>query len=159
MPAERIEALYTALAHQPIPDRWRSDLAASSEIPVSSAPVPELLSVPPYRPATQPRVPQYSYPPYQPPQHQSRTWNPYNARRAPTRELPDASKSKNEFINGKKKYNADRDGVLCVRCGKIGHIETSCEGLLLPSWNSLILRQLSLVTPLLRPTLCSPTLE
>ncbi|KAL9001958.1 MAG: hypothetical protein Q9188_005090 [Gyalolechia gomerana] len=51
--------------------------------------------------------------------------------------LPEASKSKNPYINGKLIWSIDKDGVLCV-----GHIGRSCTHLPLPVWEQSYLRNL-----------------
>ncbi len=48
--------------------------------------------------------------------------------------MPDRSSSKNPYINGTKDYNRSREGILCVKCGYVGHTSKECTGDVLPAW-------------------------
>ena len=74
--------------------------------------------------------------PYRPQQPMAITQNPNNPptvnryqnnnpqrpadNRPNQREIPDRRRSKNPFINGSRVYSREVDGLLCVRCGKLG---------------------------------------
>ena len=51
-------------------------------------------------------------------------------------DLPDRKTSNNPWINGSKVYNR-KEGVLCVRCGHIGHTDAS-----LPAWEQSYLKEI-----------------
>ena len=68
----------------------------------------------------------------------NRRFNP----RAEPKELPDASKSKNPYINGTLIWSIDKDGVLCIRCGEIGHTGKNCNHMPLPAWEQSHLKHL-----------------
>lgn len=100
----------------------------------------------PIRQERQPFVPR---PQNEPPQQQQRrplrdTPASGNRRfpRAEPKELPDASKLKNPYINGTLISSIDKDGVLCVRCGEIGHTGKNCSHMPLPAWEQSHLKQI-----------------
>ena len=58
------------------------------------------------------------------------------------KELPDRTSSKNAYINGFILYNYNKHGVLCVKCGEIGHTSRDCSGSVLPAWEQSYLKGL-----------------
>lgn len=131
---DTIEALYTSSEHQPIPEEWKTKLSMDTRTEQTNSAEPTCF---PHRPMIPQRVPQYFQP-------QGRSWSSYNGRGGsgyqPVRELPNASKSNNEFINGKRKYMVNQDGFLCVKCGETGHMVKTCTGRALPAWEQSYLR-------------------
>lgn len=58
----------------------------------------------------------------------------------PPREMPPHSKSRNPFINGSKTW-VRSDGILCVKCGELGHLSNECNGVWLPAWEQSYLKE------------------
>ncbi|PGG95345.1 hypothetical protein GX51_08274 [Blastomyces parvus] len=58
----------------------------------------------------------------------------------PLQEGPEGQRSTNDFVNGTKQFRKDGPQPLCVECGKLGHISTSCQGPPLEAWEKSILR-------------------
>ncbi len=54
--------------------------------------------------------------------------------RSEPKDMPDRSSSKNPYINDTKDYNRSRKGILCVKCGYVGHTSKECTGDVLPAW-------------------------
>lgn len=56
-------------------------------------------------------------------------------------DLPDRKTSNNSWINGSKIYSR-KEGVLCVKCGHLGHTAKECEETSLPAWEQSYLKEL-----------------
>lgn len=152
LPPSQVERVKSALATNPgnLPD-WLQQTPGRSEAP----PQRQQLSLPPSPAHTSSHTPAE---PRQTQEQQPSTYAPaagrrplrdgpsYGNRRNPARpeprELPEAIKSKNPYINGTLVWSIDKDGVLCVRCGEVGHIGRSCTSLPLPAWEQSYLRNL-----------------
>ncbi len=104
------------------------------------------------QPAFQSQPPPYTSP--APPTKPVLEQNPNKANAGPPRNappprnqgkqkpLPDRSESRNLWINGSKQWYIDKDGRLCVRCGHVGHIATTCTDDPLPAWEQSYLREI-----------------
>ncbi|MCU1500253.1 MAG: hypothetical protein JWM47_4206, partial [Acidimicrobiales bacterium] len=62
--------------------------------------------------------------------------------RDPASKKYDYNNSTNPYIMGTAKWTASTDGPLCVDCGTLGHIATSCMGNKLSSWERDALRSI-----------------
>ena len=58
------------------------------------------------------------------------------------KDMPDRSNSQNPFINGSKSWSMSGDGVLCVKCGHLGHISKECHDQVLPPWEQAYLKEI-----------------
>lgn len=56
-------------------------------------------------------------------------------------DLPDRKTSNNPWINGSKIYSR-KEGVLCVKCGHLGHTAKECEETSLPAWEQSYLKEI-----------------
>jgi len=82
--------------------------------------------------------------PYTQRSDQQRLNNNYqsNAKRpfqATPKDLPDAKKSKNPYVNGTRTWNRS-DGPLCFGCGHLGHVRKDCVDEILPAWEQSYLK-------------------
>lgn len=58
------------------------------------------------------------------------------------KDLPPKSESRNPWINGTRKWSAENNGQLCVRCGHLGHISQDCIDKPLPAWEQSYLKEI-----------------
>ncbi|KAL8646371.1 MAG: hypothetical protein Q9210_006179, partial [Variospora velana] len=132
LPTVQVEALRAAFPSGEMPE-WVRRLQATQGNPnVPSTPLPRQETWTDRRQDTRPD----NRPP--PSQNNRRllgqTTGNRGYQRPQPQDLPDKSKSKNEYINGTLIWSISKDGLLCVKCGELGHIGKQCANLPLLAW-------------------------
>ena len=89
-----------------------------------------LLPPPPPPPKAYPPNDARSYPPRRPQGNQSRD------SLAPPKGLPPREESRNPYIRGDREYQRSKDGLLCIRCGHLGHMARDCDSQPVPAWEA-----------------------
>lgn len=131
MSRTQIEALLATYDKKPTPWTFESQ----GHIYEDNQPAPRNPPIPPIPQALK----QIQPPPRRP--GEGSFWNNRTFQPTP-KELPDRSTSKNAYINGSILYTYNKHGVLCVKCGEVGHTSWDCTGSVLPAWEQPYLQGL-----------------